>query len=103
MISGPGVYICDGCVSTCQQILASATDAPTPRLAAWESMTDEQLLDRLPRIAATGAQAEASLRAWVGQARHRGVSWATIGAALGMSRQSAWERFSASGAPDPAA
>ena len=27
--------------------------------------------------------------------RVRGVSWARIGGALGMTRQSAWERFSA--------
>jgi ATP-dependent Clp protease ATP-binding subunit ClpX len=26
--------------------------------------------------------------------RKRGVSWADIGAALGVSRQAAWERFS---------
>jgi hypothetical protein len=93
------VYICDGCVNARRQILASAGDAPAPRLPAWESLTDDQVLDRLPRIAAIGAQAEASLRAWVGQARQRGSSWATIGAALGMSRQSAWERFTAAGEP----
>jgi ATP-dependent Clp protease ATP-binding subunit ClpX len=27
-------------------------------------------------------------------ARSRGITWTRIGAALGMTRQSAWERFS---------
>lgn len=29
----------------------------------------------------------------VGESRIRGVSWAEIGKALGISRQTAWERF----------
>ena len=57
-------------------------------------MTDAELLSRLPRIASVSAQVEGSLQRWVGEARRRGSSWADIGEALGMSRQSAWERFS---------
>lgn len=30
----------------------------------------------------------------VAKARTRGITWTRIGAALGMTRQSAWERFS---------
>ena len=37
---------------------------------------------------------ESGLQRWVGEARRRGSSWASIGESLGMSRQSAWERFS---------
>jgi ATP-dependent Clp protease ATP-binding subunit ClpX len=57
-------------------------------------MADEQILDQLPRIAAVGAQTEASLQRLVTILRERRVTWARIGTALGITRQSAWERFS---------
>lgn len=57
-------------------------------------MTDEEILEFLPRVAAVSAQVDANLRVWVERLRDRGVTWARIGAALGMTRQSAWERFS---------
>ncbi|MFF5262568.1 hypothetical protein ACFY4C_26835 [Actinomadura viridis] len=37
---------------------------------------------------------EVELRVWVRELRRRGVTWARIGQALGITRQSAWERFS---------
>jgi hypothetical protein len=39
-------------------------------------------------------QVEADLRAWVRELRRRGITWAKIGQTLGITRQSAWERFS---------
>jgi hypothetical protein len=39
-------------------------------------------------------QVEGNLKVWVHRARDRGISWARIGQAIGMARQSAWERFS---------
>jgi hypothetical protein len=56
-------------------------------------MTDEALLDRLPLIAASLQQVEEALEQWVVEARRRRASWARIGEVLGVSRQSAWERF----------
>jgi ClpX C4-type zinc finger len=98
VIAGPGVYICDQCVGLCNDILGQERRKPAePRaeLAAWdESMTNEQILDLLPRIAAVGAQTEASLQRLVTILRARKVTWAGIGAALQITRQSAWERFS---------
>jgi hypothetical protein len=97
LIAGPGVYICDGCVGLCEEILESVRDvgpAPTPRLPEWRELSDEQMLDHVPRIASTVRQVESSLQAWVGELRNRGVTWSRIGGALGMTRQSAWERFS---------
>jgi hypothetical protein len=41
-------------------------------------MTDEQILDLLPRIAAVGAQTEASLQRLVTILRERRVTWARI-------------------------
>jgi hypothetical protein len=105
MIAGPGVHICDGCVALCADILAAeqakAADrgdagSRPPRLPAWESMTDEQILEHLPRVARVSDQVEANLRSWVGALRARDVAWARIGEALGMTRQSAWERFARS-------
>ncbi|MEV5742482.1 ClpX C4-type zinc finger protein [Microbispora rosea] len=93
MIAGAGVYICNQCVGLCAEILA-AESVGTPEISYTESMTDEQILELLPRIAEVGAQVEDNLRVWVQRARDRGVTWARIGGALGMTRQSAWERFS---------
>jgi ATP-dependent Clp protease ATP-binding subunit ClpX len=104
VIAGPGVYICDRCVQRCVDILVADEGTSAPQIPEWESMSDEQILDRLPRIASVGAQVDASLRAWVARLRDRGVTWARIGSALGMTRQSAWERFTGEGlSPSPAA
>jgi hypothetical protein len=94
IIAGPGIYICDGCVARCTDILKEGEPLDRPQLPAWESMTDEELLDHLPRVAAVGEQVEVNLRQWVLRARERGLAWARIGAALSMTRQSAWGRFS---------
>jgi ATP-dependent Clp protease ATP-binding subunit ClpX len=98
LIAGPGIYICNECVQLCNEILGSApepdnAEAPA-ELTYWQSMTDQQLLDQLPKIATVAAQVEGSLTVWVRRVRSRGVSWARIGEALDMTRQSAWERFS---------
>lgn len=93
IIAGPGIYICDECVAKCDEILADDDGASAARLPEWETMTDEQILDRLPRIAAVAAQVDASLRVRVDELRGRGVTWARISSALGSTRQSAWERF----------
>ena len=98
VIAGPGVYICNECVGLCNDILRAGQENPSEpgiRRAAWEeSMTDEQILDLLPRIAAVSADIEASLQRLVAILRERRVTWARIGAALQVTRQSAWERFS---------
>ena len=98
LIAGPGVYICNECVGLCNDILGAQARKPAKpkaQLAAWdESMTDEQILDLLPRIAAVGTQTEASLQRLVTILRERRVTWARIGSALQITRQSAWERFS---------
>ena len=97
LIAGPGVYICNECVGLCSEILQAEPGEPSPlagRLPAWEKLTDEQILDLLPRIAAVGEQAEANLQRLVTILRERRVTWARIGASLHITRQSAWERFS---------
>jgi len=94
IIDGPGTFICAGCVRACVAIL-EADDGSSTSLPSWHGMDDEALLARLPRIAEAADQVEQSLAQWVEEARRRGVSWARVGTALGMTRQSAWKRFSA--------
>jgi hypothetical protein len=95
LVAGPGVFICNECVALCTQIIESKpAGAPRPR-TAWEYVTTlDQALEHLPRIAAASAQVELNLTGWVRHARELGATWARIGEALGMTRQSAWERFS---------
>jgi hypothetical protein len=95
LVAGPGVYICDECVNLCVTVIAESTGAEPPWLPEWAKLSDDELLQRIPFIAASAANIEAGLRDRVHELRDRGVSWARIGTALGMTRQSAWERFSA--------
>jgi hypothetical protein len=94
LVAGPGVFICDGCVALCA-LLVDGPPSPAPHLAAWEhAISVDEVLASLPRIAAAGVQVEQHLAGWVHKARALGATWARIGEALGMTRQSAWERFS---------
>ena len=56
MVAGPGVFICDSCVTVCVEIIENKPGAP-PEPVAWErNLTDEALLALLPQVAAAGAQ-----------------------------------------------
>ena len=94
LIAGPGVYICNECVALCLEVAPSEPDGTRPTMPVWESQADvEHVLQNLPRIAAAGAQVELTLTGWVRHARSLGATWARNGESLGMTRQSAWERF----------
>jgi len=94
LISGPGVSICSKCVSTCQAVLESRPAESARQLPATDDLTMEQILGLLPNVVAAGEHLERSLADWVRKARGLGATWAQIGETLGMTRQSAWERFS---------
>ncbi len=95
LVAGPGVHICNGCVALAATVIDQYRDKPHEfRLPVWESLSDQQMLDHVPRMAVVAQQVETTLRSWVLELRRRGVTWAKIGAALGITRQSAWERFS---------
>lgn len=98
IIAGPGVFICDECIDLCDQILATerkpASSQPVPELGSPAEQSDDELLASLARIQATAAQADTALHDHVGSLRDRGISWTRIGAAVGVSKQAAWERFS---------
>ncbi|MDT9682434.1 ClpX C4-type zinc finger protein [Streptomyces sp. TRM76323] len=95
LIAGPGVNICNECVDLAASIVAEYRPGPIElRMPMWGDLTDAEMLERLPRVATVADQVEADLRMWVTELRRRGVTWARIGEALGITRQSAWERFS---------
>jgi len=76
LVAGPAVYVCDECVDLCCQIIEDVPAGPAgPRLLPW---------DRTDSL-------DAAL------ANLLGATWAQVGDALGITRQSAWERFAAEG------
>jgi hypothetical protein len=90
LIAGPKVRICDACVGICTKIL----EATPAGFSGWESLSEEKLLDGLAASEAAVVGMREVLQQQVDMLRKRGVSWAAIAAALGISRQAAWERFS---------
>lgn len=91
LIAGPGVFICDECVQLCERVLS---DQPLPSFPPLDGKTDEELLADMARLDASRGQVEAAVQDRVRRLRARSVTWARIGEALGISRQSAWERYS---------
>jgi len=92
LISGPGgIFICDECVGLCNEIIAGSPIPSNP--SSPEELPTERLLERLGPIEETLQGKGNQLQSVVELLRSRKVSWAQIGAALGISRQSAWERF----------
>ena len=94
LVAGGGsVFICDECVGLCQVYMGGET----PDLSHFippEQLPTARLIAQLPALEATVRGKRTQLQWVVDQLRGREVSWAEIGAGLGMSRQSAWERFS---------
>jgi hypothetical protein len=96
LIAGPSVFICDECVAICNKILGQPADKQVPvvRLEDITHMPTEKLLAWLKIQGVIFDDARAALQEAVDTLRKREVSWATIGEALGVSRQAAWDRFS---------
>jgi ClpX C4-type zinc finger protein len=92
LISGPAsIFICDECVDLCNEIIADRP--PNLNSASSEQLPTKRLLERLSAIEQTVQGKGGQLQTVVDLLRSRKVSWAQIGMALGISRQSAWERF----------
>jgi hypothetical protein len=110
IIAGPSVYICDACVAACQGILNGPAGAAPPgsdpaepssgdvgaknaRFGNWRALPDDCLLRAVAGVDGTLNAIRGVQQDQVMVLRERGINWATIGDALGVSRQSAWERF----------
>jgi len=94
LAAGPsGIFICDECVGVCQAIMlgeeAGLSQAFDPK--TWPQ--DRLLALLKPVNAATEAYRE-HLQMIVETLRGKDVSWGIIAQNLGVSRQTAWERFS---------
>ena len=95
LIAGPGaIFICDACVALCDEYVAGRTPKIDESQFKIENIPSERLLARLKPIEQTLQGMGNQLQTVVDALRKREVSWALIGEALGVSRQSAWERFS---------
>ena len=93
LAAGPGgLHICNECVDVCQLVM-KGTDVPTEAFdpSTWPT---ERLLGALAALDATVESYKEHLARAVDALRARDVSWAKIAEPLGISRQSAWERFS---------
>lgn len=94
LVAGPGgVFICDACVGVCSELVAGRAPA-FPAYPGVETLDTNWLLALLAPLETKEHEKNSQLRWLVETLRSRNVSWAKIGKALGMSRQSAWERFS---------
>jgi hypothetical protein len=92
LVAGPGVFICDECIRLAEGVIAEElVEEPLPSI---DGKTDDELLDSMVRLDKSRRQVERVVDQHVRELRRRGVTWTRIGAAFGISRQSAWERFS---------
>jgi hypothetical protein len=109
LVAGPGVYIYNEYVGLCSEIISeemtkrgardtvarrkARRDDP-PALRAWDGLSDDELLAEMVRAHAAHENVDRAVAHHIAALRGRGVTWARIGDSLGMTRQSAWERFS---------
>jgi ATP-dependent Clp protease ATP-binding subunit ClpX len=95
LIAGPAVFVCDECVALCAQIIAGTFNPgeTAKTLGDPESWPTERHLRLLEAREQLSERAHNALQATIDVLRKREVSWAVIGAAMGISRQAAWERF----------
>lgn len=93
LIAGPWTFICNECVALCDDIIAGK---PLPDHSAFKPLErpTDQLLSLMGSVNYAVDGARDFLQQIVDTLRARETSWADIGERLGVSRQSAWERFS---------
>ena len=97
LVAGPsGVFICGECVAVCTDLVARGAPA-FPAYPGVEALETPHILALLQPLETMAREKNGQLRWAVQNLRARKVSWAKIGKALGISRQSAWERFSKPG------
>ena len=97
LVAGQGVFICDECVQLCQAVIDEQATAPAAREVLDSLLPDnaptEKLLKTLAGYNGAFERIDAGMQDIVDILRDRGVSWATVGQTLAVSRQAAWKRF----------
>ena len=94
LVGGLGAMICFDCVENYHAMIQSPQEVRARSKPPWDSMSDLELLEVLPRLQRSAIQVNTFAAEWVALLRERGISWTAIGQALGVSRQAAWERYS---------
>lgn len=93
LVAGPFVFICNECVGLCADAMAGKPVAADAGFKPLEQ-PEATLLSLMGSVSYGVDTGRDFLQQLVDELRRREVSWADIGKALGVSRQSAWERFS---------
>jgi|HubBroStandDraft_1064217.scaffolds.fasta_scaffold30348_3 hypothetical protein len=97
LVAGFGVSICSECIDVAAE--AREKSRPIPKKVHFDPVEHarkfetEQLLKAVAQVEPVYRDVAASQALYVDILRERGVSWADIGASLGVSRQAAWKRF----------
>ena len=94
LIAGPGVYICGECIELCNLILEEESGGKAPTPLDRPERTEEQEIERMVALHQSKDQVDREVALAVRGLRAQGVTWTRIGEALGITRQSAWERYS---------
>jgi len=97
LVAGPAVYICDICTDLCLKVMQATPDPDPgnpPKITGFDVMPTDQLLKVLGAQDTMYREVRDRVQESVDTLRSREVSWQSIGEALGISRQAAWERFS---------
>jgi ATP-dependent Clp protease ATP-binding subunit ClpX len=93
LIAGLGIiFICEECVSFCNCVLDN-TMRDFSKARPGERLPTERLLSQLRSIDDILQGKSTQLQWAVDTLRLRKISWGRIAEAIGVSRQSAWERF----------
>ncbi len=93
LAAGPGgITICDECVEICQAIMHGEATGIS-RAFDPKTWPQERLLALLKPVNATADVYREHLQTIVETLRTQDVSWGVIAKHLGVSRQTAWERF----------
>lgn len=93
LAGGLGAMICRECVDFYHDEMSQPARVAAKSTPPWATMTDIEMLAKLPLILQSSNQAIEFANGWVGLLKARKVSWAQIGGVLGVSRQAAWDRF----------
>lgn len=102
LAGGLGAMICDECVEHFHDNNQHPERIAAMSVPPWESMPVEELLATLSLITKAAEQNAAFAQEWIDMLREKRASWAEIGKALGVSRQSAWEKYAHRSTDKPA-